>query len=379
MRVWLAAALLIGTTAGAQQVDSSRVTIWAEIFTRARQAEGEQDFRRAKILYDSVIALDPRNSMAYMHRGLVLHNLSDDAASRADLEKSVALGNPMAASFLSGPGNLASTPVDTGAADRAKRAFDLNASGMSKLADGDTAAAMVDLKQAAELGNASAGFLYANIESRRQFEANVRRAAQLPPPYSEPTWGEELLLLLGIVGVVALGFLIWIKLTPAGLVPDDELEPGEKMLWLGAPKSGFYADLTYIPSTLFAFIWIGMLYAQGFRLTNLGRDPEPFTLFQLLFVGVGVWMLVGRYFLELRQRKQTTYLLTEKRLLVTRGSFIIEHKMSALKSLKAFRHMDGTWSIGGPGLKSLFRHIEDGDRVLALIEETRAQAASDER
>lgn len=180
----------------------------------------------------------------------------------------------------------------------------------------------------------------------------------------------EMVLLLALIAVVSAALALWVKLTPPGMTSEDEIQPGEKLLWAGAPERSFYADLTYIPGALFAAAWFTVLYKQGFRFANLLREPDFITLFQLVFAFVGVWLLVGRYFTELRRRKQSTYLLTDQRVLVTHGSFITEHKLEELEQLKAWKHMDGTYTLGSPKARALFRHIADGDRVKGLVDAT---------
>lgn len=327
MRIWPVAAFLLGASLGAQGVDSSRQQTWAEVFARARQAQNAQDDRLAKLLYDSVLALDPRNSMAYLQRAMVHHNLGDRAQSRADLQKAEALGNPQATFYLSGEGKVmfdSVMPPDVPSMERIQRE-----------------------------SRAVPGWL-GGLGARRSELA------------------QEIILLLTLVAAVSAALAFWVKLTPPGMTSEDEIQPGEKLLWSGAPAQSFYVDLTYIPSTLFAVIWFTILYLQGFRSANLFRGPDLFMLFQFVFAFVGVWALVGRYFNELRARKQSTYLVTDKRVLVTTGSFITEHKLEDLGQLKAWKHMDGTWTLGSPKARAIFRHIADGDRVKALIDETLA-------
>src|SRR5688572_13678456 len=100
MRIRRIAALLLPAWLGAQGFDSSRVQTWVEIFTRAREAERVQNHRLAGTLYDSVIALDPGNGIAYFHRAIVHNNLGDREKARADLQKSEALGNAQATFYL---------------------------------------------------------------------------------------------------------------------------------------------------------------------------------------------------------------------------------------------------------------------------------------
>ena len=76
------------------------------------------------------------------------------------------------------------------------------------------------------------------------------------------------------------------------------LDPGEKLLWAGRPAQGIVftpLDLYFIP---FSVVWLGFvlyIFWQG-----LPKTPDPIGgLVSVLFVGIGVYLLVGRFFAEL--------------------------------------------------------------------------------
>ncbi len=368
MRIRCTAVLLsitLGAKVGAQQ-DSSRVRNWAEIFTRARQAQSAHDDQLAKTLYDSVIALDPRNSMAYMQRGMVNHNLADTAAARADFQKSLALGNTQAADFLSGPNNLANTPADT--VDPMKRAAMLNESGVSRLAQGDTVGALTDLKRAYELGNTAAGDLFVLVDSRMAGEAEFRRQN---PWYVRLYWAMPIGLLF--VPLLAIALTIRMLITPSGLPPMDELEPGEKLLWSGVPRQSLSPNATDVLGLIKGLFFLAA--ATFVFHTNVRDFMYDRSLFVLLGAGiaaVGAWQVVGPYFNTLRDRKRSAYLVTDKRVLIARSSsYFIEHKLSDLSGLKVVNHRDGTSTIESYRAPALLDHVPDGARVKALIDDAR--------
>ena len=367
---------LLVSPAAAQQVDSARVQVWAEIFTRARKAQQAHDERLAKVLYDSVIALDPRNSMAYFMRGMAHYNLSDTAAARSDLRRSEALGNPMATAFLTGPqSSMLSSPPAPGTSDKLKRAGELNAAGMARLASGDTTGAMTDLKKAADLGNEGAGFMHQSLEAQlMKDEARRRVPMERSQPESSYPVRTELILLLAIVVILSIPLALWVRLTPQGMVSDDEVAPGETVLWSGAPRQGYYLTPILASSVVFGVVVFGMLFLGfQFRLARVIEHRDPFDILLLVYAA-GVWSMVGRYFKAVRKRKQTTYILTDKRALITRGSFIIEHKLAALGSISATSHRDGTTSLSSSSTE-LFEHVPDGGLLKKMIHDAHRKAA----
>lgn len=94
-----------------------------------------------------------------------------------------------------------------------------------------------------------------------------------------------------------------------------ELMAGENPLWCGKPEDGFYLrgqDLAIIPFSLF---WTGGSLFFVFVGAAAGA-PLIFQLFGLPFVLIGLYLLVGRFFYERWQRRNTYYAVTPKRVLI---------------------------------------------------------------
>ena len=94
-----------------------------------------------------------------------------------------------------------------------------------------------------------------------------------------------------------------------------ELGPGERLLWSGMPRQGvvFRAiDLFLFP---FFLVWAGIptLAALGFLTSGKGTGMD---LFFLPFLVIGAYMLVGRFFVDARQRARTFYGVTNQRILI---------------------------------------------------------------
>lgn len=93
------------------------------------------------------------------------------------------------------------------------------------------------------------------------------------------------------------------------------LAPGEKLRWWGRPwgRVAFQRrDILLVP---LAAAWLGL--AATWQGAAAARDPSlAAVLFGVAFVAVGLYMLVGRFFLEAWLRRRTVYAVTGGRALV---------------------------------------------------------------
>ena len=97
-----------------------------------------------------------------------------------------------------------------------------------------------------------------------------------------------------------------------------ELESGERLLWSGAPPQGLLlrsSDAFLIP---FSLMWGG--FALFWEATTVkAKAPVFFTLWGIPFVLVGLYVMVGRFFVDARQRSRTFYGVTDRRILIVTG------------------------------------------------------------
>src|SRR5262245_25267621 len=91
-----------------------------------------------------------------------------------------------------------------------------------------------------------------------------------------------------------------------------ELGPREKLLWAGRPRQGVFlrpADALLIP---FSLLWAGFAV---FWESMVVRTPAPwfFVLWGIPFVAIGCYLVVGRFYVDARQRGRTYYGVTNER------------------------------------------------------------------
>ena len=104
----------------------------------------------------------------------------------------------------------------------------------------------------------------------------------------------------------------------ATAVIQRELMPGEQLLWSGTPRTGIVfrtSDLFLIP---FSVLWCGFAVFWLFTATRSGA-PLPFVVFGVPFVAVGLYFVFGRFLLDAKQRGNTYYGLTSRRVIILSG------------------------------------------------------------
>src|SRR5215213_2217596 len=97
-----------------------------------------------------------------------------------------------------------------------------------------------------------------------------------------------------------------------------ELARGERVLWSGQPRQGITlrgADAQMIP---FSLLWGGFAFFWEWSVLN-SDAPFFFVLWGIPFVAVGIYLIVGRFFVEARQRGRTHYAVTSERILIVDG------------------------------------------------------------
>src|SRR6185312_8625728 len=124
----------------------------------------------------------------------------------------------------------------------------------------------------------------------------------------------------------------------------SNLSPGEKLLWTGRPRKGVLLrsnDIFLIPFSLF---WMGFVI---FWETSAARSGAPtfFLLFGIPFVVMGLYLTLGRFFIDARKRANTIYGITDQRILIKtsgRGSNIKSLNIKTLSDITFSQKADGS-------------------------------------
>lgn len=111
------------------------------------------------------------------------------------------------------------------------------------------------------------------------------------------------------------------------------LDPGERIIWAGVPKQGLMLtskDVFLIPFSLmwggFAIFWETLVLAGG----GFGYFMA---IFGIPFVLIGLYLIFGRFFYDAAVRKNTTYVLTNNRIIIKSGILNKNIKSLDLRSL----------------------------------------------
>jgi len=127
----------------------------------------------------------------------------------------------------------------------------------------------------------------------------------------------------------------------------SELAAGEQVIWAGQPRQGITlrgSDVFAIPFSLF-FAGFSVFWMHGAASSGA---PLPFVLFGVPFVVVGLYLVIGRFFVEAKQRAETYYAVTPQRVIIRSGLFTRSVKSLPLKTLQDLslsERADGTGTI----------------------------------
>ena len=133
---------------------------------------------------------------------------------------------------------------------------------------------------------------------------------------------------------------------------ESRLSPNEQLLWFGRPRQEFFfrkSDALVIPFSLmwggFAIFWETSVW--------MSNAPFLFRLWGIPFVLVGLYMIFGRFLVDVRQRKKTFYGVTNERIVIISGLFNQSVKSLSLQTLtdmtmEEFINGLGTITFGTP-------------------------------
>ncbi|MCX7286438.1 MAG: hypothetical protein NTW20_02450 [Rhodobacterales bacterium] len=171
---------------------------------------------------------------------------------------------------------------------------------------------------------------------------------------------------------------------------EDCFQPGETLLWEGAPLPGVHGWVKIIGLALFGlpFLVIGtgtclmglkmLSSGDGWQLSGLGLF---LALFSLPFIGVGLFMVFGQWFTAAQAHRRIRYALSSRCAYIGQSWMkpsleIYPILKSTSVGLEKGRRSDTVWfhvrrekdSDGDLSTTRIgFDNIADGDKVLSLI------------
>jgi hypothetical protein len=113
---------------------------------------------------------------------------------------------------------------------------------------------------------------------------------------------------------------------------NDHLDHGERLLWSGQPRGGVrlcMEDVFLIP---FSILWCGFVIFWEASAIG-GGAPIFFMVWGVPFILVGLYLVVGRFFVDALSRSHTFYGVTDERILIAGGIFMRQIKSLQLRTL----------------------------------------------
>lgn len=160
----------------------------------------------------------------------------------------------------------------------------------------------------------------------------------------------------------------------------EELRAGEILLWSGKPLPGLRFEPSDFAIIAFMTFWVAGVTYWLVRAVNMNA-PFFFRVVGTVFLAVGLYNLIGRFFVDAWRRRRTFYGVTSDRVVVATGPRTRSRQLDTLSDLSLDKRSDGSGTIDfgqlepegrRPGLA--FRHLEACAKVYDIIAEARSQA-----
>ena len=286
-------------------------------------ATNAQKTDTAIALLDSVLAIQPTYSPALFQRGMLRFNNGDTARARRDLIQAAKAGYSIAEYYLTGDGKSMWTnpplPPD-------KRGLTAADDPMGYYKNPPPRSTNKPLS-ASQLTRRSRG-----------------RPALAPPLLWWEVYGGALL-------VVLLLFALMLGVTRTDNVVEFPMNDRERQLWIGSPRQGLIftrADfgITLVGAAICAFVfwlWYNLVAPIVWRDADIIDWLKP--LFGVPFFAMGILIFYGRFFIDARSRKRTTYALTTQRAIVNEGSELTQYPLVTFSDVSVTHHGDGTGTL----------------------------------
>lgn len=121
------------------------------------------------------------------------------------------------------------------------------------------------------------------------------------------------------------------------------LNPHEKIIWTAKPSQGLVFNPSDIPTMLFAVVWLLMStnMATSFFDSPNTSNTSPldlgFFIMPILFVGIGVYMLFGHFFVDMLRRSKIVYAMSDTRIFIRSGFFSKDLDILTIKNIDTLK------------------------------------------
>ncbi|MBY0589156.1 PH domain-containing protein [bacterium] len=131
---------------------------------------------------------------------------------------------------------------------------------------------------------------------------------------------------------------------------DIDLAPGETILWTGQPKQGFHLEPKAIFGVVSALLMAGICLSVISPMGIPMRQGEiVFVFFGTFFGGMLLYLLGGRFLIDIDRRRRDRYVITSERIYTGHGSFstpkIDRYDLAQLNHLQLIDEKNGWGTI----------------------------------
>ncbi|MHB1278555.1 MAG: hypothetical protein ACYC1Q_09155 [Bacteroidia bacterium] len=126
----------------------------------------------------------------------------------------------------------------------------------------------------------------------------------------------------------------------------DQLSGKEQILWASVPLQGLRlrkSDKYMIP---FSLLWCATVVIWEWFALGMGELGTTMAWFGVPFMLIGLYLLVGRFYMDAFIRRNTFYALTSKKILVKTGRWNSSVDQFLLKSIKRITVEQGKGESG---------------------------------
>lgn len=158
----------------------------------------------------------------------------------------------------------------------------------------------------------------------------------------------------------------------------SELLPGEVVVWVNRPKQGLVLRASQWGRLPFSLMWGGFAIFWETMVVVMAAPLFP-RAWGIPFVVTGLSVMMGCFFIDAWLRARTTYVITNRRVMIRRSGALprtTSFRLDALPELATERHRDGTSTIvfgpksagRGQPASPRFDGIDDGETALAFMQ-----------